>query len=354
MAKTKVQTDAMEQYKHDKELEISVVMPTCNTPLPILWEAVESILNQTYRYFEFIIINDGSTNGSKEYLESLTDPRIVLINNASTQGIPKSLNMGIDMSRGKYIARMDADDISLPMRFEKQLRFMKSHPEVTVCGTNYEDFGIYNSKSHWIIKDRETRRIALLFCVADICHPTVMMDRKQLVSHNIHYNEAYIYAQDYGMWVDIFKVGDIAVIDDVLVRKRSIENQVSISKKEEQRKINKTIQKEQLKALMGNVTDRDVDLHFSISHSYDYPDLRINDEIVQWSKKLILENDNKNIYHRRKFAAYVYANYIRVLYHSIGKEKNMLKKLRLLFRYFPKTIAGIEALILLYKQKRIK
>ena len=112
-------TSIINADKNTSEIEISVIMPTYNTSVPILQEAVESILNQTYKNFEFIIINDCSTNGSGEYLESLDDSRIVLINNPTNLGVTKSLNIGLNVARGRYIARMDSDDISLPLRFEK-------------------------------------------------------------------------------------------------------------------------------------------------------------------------------------------------------------------------------------------
>ena len=122
-------------------LPISVIMPTYNTELSILKEAVESILTQTVPDFEFIIIDDGSANGSDEYLNSLRDERIRIIRNPQNIGITKSLNIGLKEATGKYIARMDADDISMPTRFEKQYAYMESHPDVVMCGSWMEDFG---------------------------------------------------------------------------------------------------------------------------------------------------------------------------------------------------------------------
>ena len=102
---------------------ISVVMATYNTPTPFLKTAVESVLNQTFTAFEFIIVDDASTNESVDYLKGLTDERVRIVRNSSNLGITKSLNIGLREARGKYIARMDADDISLPQRFEKQYLF---------------------------------------------------------------------------------------------------------------------------------------------------------------------------------------------------------------------------------------
>ena len=123
-------------------VSISVVMPIYNTPVSFLKEAVESILNQTFSDFEFIIIDDGSANEVKEYLEGLTDPRIRIIRNEKNLGITKSLNIGFHAAKGKYIARMDSDDVSLSERFEKQFMFMETHPDVIMCGTDVEEFGL--------------------------------------------------------------------------------------------------------------------------------------------------------------------------------------------------------------------
>ena len=334
-------------------VEISVVMPTYNTPVPVLREAVESILNQTYSNFEFIIINDCSTDGSAEYLESLSDPRIVLINNPTNLGVTKSLNIGLDAARGKYIARMDSDDISLPNRFEKQLAFLKKHPDVMVCGTNYENFGLINSQSDkGQITDTETIRISLLFS-ATLCHPTVMINRKMLLSHQIRYNEQDQYAQDYEMWVDVSKVGKMAIMRDVLLRKRCIEISASMKHRDIQVAVNRKLQKRQLEDLMDDVTDSDLDLHFAISYLYEYDDFQISKNVLEWVDRLIMSNRKRKCYKKRQFSVAVYTNLIRVLLHSIKKEKGYRDKFKLLIIYFPKSIYGIEALLKAAK-KRIK
>ena len=113
---------------------ISVIMPTYNTPREFLENAIQSILRQTYGDFEFIIVDDCSTDDTEEYLRSIADSRIRVIRNQTNLGITKSLNIGLREARGEYIARMDSDDIALPERFEKQLKFMQEHQNVIVCG----------------------------------------------------------------------------------------------------------------------------------------------------------------------------------------------------------------------------
>ena len=121
-------------YKYNDKL-ISVIMPAYNAE-KYIGEAINSILSQTYTNFEFIIINDGSTDKTEEIIQSYDDNRIRYVKNASNLKLIKSLNKGIDLARGEYIARMDADDISLPNRFQEEYDFMEQNPDISVCSSN--------------------------------------------------------------------------------------------------------------------------------------------------------------------------------------------------------------------------
>ena len=120
--------------------KISVVMPAYNAE-KYIGEAIESILNQTFKDFEFIIINDGSVDHTKEIIREYNDPRIVLLENDKNRGIVLSLNKGLDAATGKYIARMDADDIALKNRFERQVEYLDEHKDIGVLGTGICTFG---------------------------------------------------------------------------------------------------------------------------------------------------------------------------------------------------------------------
>ena len=157
---------------------ITVLMPVYNASL-FLREAIESILNQTYKNFEFIIINDGSTDSSLQIIESFKDPRIKLVNNERNLGIIKTRNKGLQLAKGKYIANMDADDISLPTRLEKQFTFLEKNPDVAVIASklvlinqNNDEIGIWPEDYH--ISDRnEIRKVLpIINCIGQ---PTVMI-----------------------------------------------------------------------------------------------------------------------------------------------------------------------------------
>src|SRR5687768_2170096 len=119
---------------------ISVIMPVYNTAA-YLRESIESILTQTFKDFEFIIINDGSADNSEEIILGYNDQRIKYLKNEVNKGYVFSLNRALKIATGKYIARLDSDDLSLPGRLMAQYNFMENHPQVIVCGCAFESIG---------------------------------------------------------------------------------------------------------------------------------------------------------------------------------------------------------------------
>lgn len=314
---------------------ISVVMPTHNVTAAILRQAVESILTQTIRDFEFIIIDDCSTDDSNEYLQSLNDERIRLIHNPVRIGITKSLNIGFREAKGKYIARMDSDDIALPTRFEKQLAFMETHPDVIVCGTNVEFFGLRTGTSNCRIKDMESYRIQSLFSNPGPHHPTAFFNRGLLLRHHIVYNEKLEYAQDYGLWVEISRHGKILILDDVLLRHRIHDRQISQVKREKQFHCDKMVKEKLLRELLGSVTEEELDLHFIYSSGYSR-EVKINDEVLNWYQRLIEANDRTGIYDKKKFRYYVYNTVVKhIIYQSFKPDMGYTDKIKMFFRYLP-------------------
>ena len=196
--------------------KISVVMPAYNAE-KYIGEAIESILNQTFKDFEFIIINDGSVDHTKEIIREYNDPRIVLLENDKNRGIVLSLNKGLDAATGKYIARMDADDIALKNRFERQVEYLDEHKDIGVLGT-----GIFTTNA-------EQLKAELLFnsCIA---HPTVMIRKSVLQKYNLKYNTEFAGAEDYCLWWNIAKVSKIATLPDILLDYRIHESQITKKK----------------------------------------------------------------------------------------------------------------------------
>lgn len=203
---------------------ISVVMPVYNGE-KYLREAIDSILNQTYRDFEFIILNDGSTDKTEEIVLSYTDPRIVYVKNEENLQIVKTLNKGIGLARGKYIARMDADDISVAERFEKQLRFMEENPDIGVCGTWLETFGAKKHIWRYPVLHEEIKT-ALLFN-SSLGHPSVMI-KKEFFNYCL-YQEKYNKAEDYALWAEGIDKVKFHNLPEILLLYRLHENQTDLN-----------------------------------------------------------------------------------------------------------------------------
>ncbi len=201
---------------------ISVIMATWNRK-DMARQAIESILTQTYGDFEFIIVDDASTDGTAELVAEYAqkDKRIVFLPNKKNKGLVYNLNKGLDVAKGKYIARMDDDDISLPERFEKQIDFMERHPEVTVLGTY-----IYNIEGNHVYSFQQdvqpdVFKIHLYVGNLGISHPTLMIRRSFLEWHKIRYTETYKWAEDRPFYADILKAGGvIQVLPEPLLRYR--------------------------------------------------------------------------------------------------------------------------------------
>lgn len=191
---------------------ISVVMPVYNGE-KYLREAIDSILNQTCTDFEFIILNDASTDETEEIILSYDDPRIIYVKNETNLQTANTLNKGITLAKGKYIARMDADDISLPERFEKQVRFMEDNPDIDVCGSWIKRFGMQNMICR-VPETHDEIMTGLLFGCTFV-HPAIMGKRSFFLEHR--YSEDYNRAEDYDLWVRTVKGSEFANLPDVLL-----------------------------------------------------------------------------------------------------------------------------------------
>jgi glycosyltransferase involved in cell wall biosynthesis len=179
---------------------ISVLMPVYNAE-KYLDEAIQSILDQTYQNFEFIIINDGSTDKSLEIIEKHQNQNEkILVISRKHKGLIASLNEGIDIAKGKYIARMDADDISLSQRFENQLNLMESEI-LDICGCH---LFIINKQNKYvstrIVSTKEDFNKMILSRSVPFAHGSVMIRRDFLISNNLRYGQTkYNKAEDYAL-----------------------------------------------------------------------------------------------------------------------------------------------------------
>lgn len=235
---------------------VSVLMSVFNGEM-YLQAAVDSILDQTFEDFEFIIVDDGSTDSCPQILATYQDPRIKIITQANV-GLTRSLNRAISLAQGKYLARMDADDISLPTRFQKQVEFLNEHLNVGVLGTGcvFQD-EIEGVKWEPVTLTEHDDMVAQFLKGNPITHPSVMM-RKSVVERVSGYDERYPFSQDYALWVLLAQQTKLANIPDVLLIHREHQNTVS------------TVRQANIKKVLFSLWV-EFKIRFRAFRTYDYP-----------------------------------------------------------------------------------
>jgi glycosyltransferase involved in cell wall biosynthesis len=199
----------------DQDPLVSVVLPVYNGAR-YLHKALESMVNQTYHNLEIIVINDASTDNSLEIAESFKDPRIKIVNNERNLGLVGVLNKGISFCTGAYIARMDADDISLPTRIEKQLCYFQQYPDVAMVDTvmlhiDEDDNPTGETNSNQITEKQIKTTLPFTNCLG---HPSAMFRRDVY----LHYQYRKVECEDYDLWLRLLNDGQrIHKINEALV-----------------------------------------------------------------------------------------------------------------------------------------
>jgi len=215
-----------------KQPKVSVVMSVYNRA-EYAKTAINSILNQTFTDFELIIFDNGSTDNSGEVIQNFADndERIIFIKNPQNINYTLNLIKGFKLARGEYIARMDDDDISMPERFERQVEYLDSHPEVVVLGSFINTFGNSGMKSWINLSEPDEVEVAMNF-FNPICHPTVMIRKSFLEKHKLKYNIKELYAEDYRLWADIISCGGkIANLPEELLNYRCHKQSATMTSK---------------------------------------------------------------------------------------------------------------------------
>lgn len=277
---------------------VSVLMSVFNTRIEYLKESVESICSQEFDEFEFIIVNDGSTD--KKIIELLENyakkyNKIRIIENENNIGLTKSLNKGVRASKGKYIVRMDSDDISCPDRIGKQFAYMEQHPEIDILGTDIKkigDMSIHFAKFKNYMDNDSIFRAKMMFNNVGPIHPTVMIRKSSIFEKGILYREDIIKAQDYALWIDCLNAGaKFACLNEKLLLYRIHTNQITIKKSDEQLKYKEMLIQENLvNQYEINIKGAEV-LSTLYTNTFEYPPSKyvfwIKDINLQYASKLM-------------------------------------------------------------------
>jgi len=277
---------------------VSVVLSVYNGEKYLL-ETIESILNQTYNNFEFIIIDDGSTDKSLEIIKSYNDERMVLISREN-RGLVASLNEGIEKAKGVYIARMDADDISLETRFEEQVAFMEQNPNIGVCGTAIIGFGEDMEERVATYAALNSRLQTELLFSSIFAHPTVMMRKEILLKHNLKYEKESLHAEDFALWVSLAQYTKFANLKEPLLKYRILQNSITREAEREVEKrygVIKAIFEQELMRLEIYNSEEENRLHFNLTVNDRIRDNKISfSELKRYFSKIVDANSKKRVF----------------------------------------------------------
>lgn len=270
------------------KIHISVILPVYNAESYVA-QAIQSILEQTYPHFELLVINDGSTDNSEAVCLTFNDARLVYIKNEKNLGIVATLNKGLQLAKGIYIARMDADDVSLPQRFAKQVQLFEKHSDALVVSSDHYAWNgkrtlarVYNQTESDVLKS------TLLFATC-FCHPTVMM-KNVFQQQRYCYSETAKHVEDYQLWMDLSFLGAFYNVSEPLLKYRSHTQQVSVLHHRTQIENSNTLRYQFLTQLGFKATPHEWEIHNSIGNNEFITSAKHLKAIENWLMQLAHQN----------------------------------------------------------------
>jgi glycosyltransferase involved in cell wall biosynthesis len=274
---------------------VSILMPVYNAE-SFINEAIDSILNQTFSDFEFIIINDGSSDLSEKLILEYNDLRIKYYKNDKNLKLIKTLNRGIELSKGKYIVRMDADDISDIKRVQVLFEFMEENTSFGLVGSGFEGLrdGIYlNNKV--LYKSTHNEICYHHLYQMQLCHGTCIIRKSVLTENNLRFDENYIHAEDYDLFTRISFYTKLANIQHVLYVVREHQNEVSIKYKDLQIANSIKIIKREFNNMGYNISDLEIKDFISLNH-FEYNSINSDPLIIMKFLENIVKSNNNSRY----------------------------------------------------------
>lgn len=296
---------------------VSVVMCNYNTKEEYLRSAIESVLRQTYEHFEFIIIDDASAGNDVEIIQSYRDPRIILLRNERNRHVAYSANRGLALAKGEYIARMDADDICLPFRLEKQVAYMQKHRDVDILCAQAKFIGSRKGVFAPNLTQSDRMKTALFFG-CPIVNPTVMFRASFIKGHNILYDESAM-AEDYELWSRCIPAAKIREYPHVLLHYRVHATQISTAAHSLQTESANRVREKMLGWLGIVPTRRESLVHYHFCTDSLSPDVSLQ-ELSDWARRLLQGNDKHRVFRQRYFTHEVIQHFF------VAAVKHLLQK----------------------------
>jgi glycosyltransferase involved in cell wall biosynthesis len=300
---------------------VSVLMPVFNGAAYVK-ESIESILNQTYTNFEFIIVNDGSTDSTEDIIKSIDDPRIILENNPQNLGVIASLNRGLDLIKGKYIVRIDADDISFPDRIEKQIEYLEANLEVGLIGSWFEKFG-ENIESTIIKYKTDDTEIRIQHLYQDqVAAPSTIFRSSVLHENQLRYNPQYYSAEDYDFHVELSRHCKQYNLPILLTRKRDHPQNTNNLRPHIMEDNSLLIRQIQFKRMGVDMSLDEVRLYCKFAYAeFDF-NSSIMDQLANLLNRILNANEQTEFIPKQAYRAYLASHFFHLCYNNplIGKQ----------------------------------
>lgn len=281
---------------------ISVIMPAYNVE-KYIGKAIESILQQTFEDFEFIIIDDASTDKTHDIICTYHDKRIILIRNQMNLGVASCINKGLSIANSEFVARMDSDDISKPDRFKKQIDFMYANSKLGISGSHMEiidDKGNLMKEHHKKIGD-DAIKINLFFGHTSLAHPSIIIRKKILDKYHLRYDTAFRYAEDYDLYCRCSYFMALDNYPESLVQYRIHSDSVSQKYPSEQIIDAQTALYLHLRRLRLPFSLEDFKRHTQFAFSDESKINSSIQEISNWIDYLYIWNEKNNMFNRMLF-----------------------------------------------------
>ncbi len=313
---------------------VSMVMPVYNRA-EYLKKSIQSILNQTFKDFEFIIVNDGSADNSIDIIKSFNDPRIKIFENDKNRGIVYSRNRGLSEAKGEFISMFDSDDIAVPNKLEIQLDFLKNNPDFAMVGSWVRWIDEHNNflKNKWKLTAKPEKIPAIMLFRNYFVQSTVVI-RKNAIPDG-KYSEGFDIVEDSKMWFDVALKHKVANIQKYLVYYRVHSGNISdLNPKhfENSKKLFRYI----FKMLDIEPTDEELNIHYLIKNDKKINDIEQLKKVENWLIKIAEANESKVLFDRKILRMVIFNRWLKVLNKSkktgFGIFKTTLKSP--LSRYF--------------------
>jgi len=304
---------------------VTVIMPVYNVERYVV-DSIASILNQTYRNIELLVFNDGSTDQSAAVVSGIVDPRLIFINSAQNVGCSAHMNTGFKIAKGKYIARMDSDDVALPDRLARQVAFMEAHAEVGVCGTLMNIMDQPEIRERLPITDAEIRLHML--ANSPMANPTILLRTSVIQATGAKYDNYFAPSEDYRIFHDLIPYTQFANLPEPLLNYRRHQGQISNYKSSRQRDRADDIRALQLYHYGFELSPDELKTYCKFVDNYLRPLEKADYGLMKpLMDKLVTQNRSLQAFPEDQFEAFIHRTWLTTLYNVKQYSPGLLQPL---------------------------